>query len=402
MKIIIAAILSIICIFCAAQTESDTLLSPMILVSQEDSIITKAAVIPQYQLINIPDSVYIQRLTALPFNFKMSYNPIVRSYIELYTVRIKDKMQVIMGLSDFYFPIIDTVFNAYNIPNELKYVSIIESALNPIAVSPARATGLWQFMKGTGKENGLVINNYVDQRRGVLESSQAAAKYLRSLYNMYNDWQLVIAAYNCGQGRVNRAIRRAKGKTDYWEIYRYLPKETRGYVPAFIGAAYAFNYYKEHNICPASTILPLQTDTVTVNKQLHFGQVADVLGVSIDLLRQINPQYIKDVVPANDKSQYSLRVPLSHKAKFTELKDSIFAWRTDFYEKEINKKLKYIQPQSITMVGGRKRITHSVESGESLWLIAGQYNVSINNIREWNKISGNKLKLGQRLVVYVQ
>jgi membrane-bound lytic murein transglycosylase D len=383
-----------------SQTESDTLLSPIIYVENIDCLNVPNDTTHVFNSLLIPDSVYQQRLSALPFEFKMTYNPIVRQYIELYTCRIKDKLQVFIGLSDFYFPIIDESFKANQLPNELKYISIIESALNPRAVSRCRAVGLWQFMKGTGKENGLMINNYIDQRRGILESTNAAAKYLKTLYNKYNDWQLVLAAYNCGPGRVNKAIKRAKGKKDFWEIYKYLPRETRGYVPGFIGAAYAFNYFREHNIIPVPANIPLQTDTVNIFKQLYFEQVSAVLNVSIDVLRQINPQYLKDIIPANDNNQYSLRVPLDLKTKYYELKDSIYSHHISFFENKFQQTNKNNQ-EILSSIGAGNIITHKVHSGESIWLIANHYNVKVNNIKEWNNLTSNTIKIGQKLIVYL-
>jgi len=362
-------------------------MAPDSLIAEIDSTIT-------IQIMDIPDSVYIKRLSALPFEFKMTYNPIVKKFIELYTIRLKDKLQIIIGLGDFYFPIIDEILRSSNLPKELKYLPIIESALNPQAVSRAHAVGLWQFMRGTGKENGLLISNYVDQRRGLIESTIAASKYLKLLYHMYNDWQLTLAAYNCGPGNVNKAIRRAGGKRDFWEIYRYLPRETRGYVPAFIGAAYALNYYKEHNIGPIPTTLPLQTDTIFIYKNLHLGQVAGILGLPIDYLKSINPQYLKDVIPASGKIRYSLRVPSEYKPKFISWKDSIYAYRSSFYKNSNN-------CVHAIVSDGKGKVIHHVQSGESLWLIAGQYKVTVNSIKEWNNISGNKIRQGQKLIVYV-
>jgi membrane-bound lytic murein transglycosylase D len=364
------------------------------IIDSVDAISDSIAIVPTF---NIPDSVYMKRLSALPFNFPMTYNPTVRRYIELYTVRIKSKLQVIIGLSDFYFPIFDEALKNNNLPNELKYISIIESALNPRAASRARAVGLWQFIKSTGKENGLTINNYVDQRRGPLESTQAATKYLKTLYGIYGDWALVLAAYNCGPGNVNKALRRAKGKRDFWEIYSYLPRETRGYIPEFIGAAYAFNYYKEHNINPVLSSLPLRTDTIHIDQKLHLGQVSGVLGIPIDVLRRINPQYLKDIIPASSKIQYSLTVPTEQKIKFAELKDSIYSYHTSLYN-SAPKKNRHTRQVAVSAGG---KVVHHVRSGENIWLIAGQYKVTVNNIKNWNNITGNKIKKGQNLVVYL-
>jgi len=384
-----------------SQTEPDTLVSTVNFVADEDSLMEQSDSTKVALNLDIPDSVYMQRLSALPFQFKLTYNPMVKRYIELYTVKIKDKLEVILGLSDFYFPIFDNVLNACQLPNELKYITIIESALNPSAVSRTRAVGLWQFMKGTGKENGLLINNIVDQRRGFTESTKAAAKFLTTLYNIYGDWQLVLAAYNCGPGNVNKAIRRSGGKRTFWEIYKYLPRETRGYVPAYIGAVYAFNYYKEHNISPVPFSYSLQTDTITIFKQLHFGQVSEVLGIPIEDLRRINPQYLKDMIPANNRTPYMLRVSPEQKAKFREMQDSIYGYRASFYEKEFLKKELVQRHRVMVPADNTGKVIHSVRSGESIWIIAGQYNVSVAKIKDWNNISLNKIKPGQKLIVYM-
>jgi membrane-bound lytic murein transglycosylase D len=385
-------------IHCFCHSNPDTIAIPRGYLDHVDTIKLQQVSLFANPNLPISDSTYIKRLLALPFAFKMTYNPVVKRYIELYTVKIKSKLQVIMGLSDFYFPIFNTVLEAYQLPNELKYIPIIESALNPRAVSRARAVGLWQFIKSTGKENGLTINNYVDERRGLIESTKSAAKYLTRLYAIYHDWTLVLAAYNCGPGNVNKAIRRSGGKRDFWEIYKFLPRETRGYVPEYIGAAYAFNYYKEHNIIPVPATFPLQMDTITIFKNLHLRQVAEVLGLQMDVLRMINPQYLRDIIPANEKTTYFLNVPFGQKEKFMELKDSIYAYQSPLYQSEFRKHT-YLSPSATT--ANLKKVVHHVRSGECISGIAGHYNVSIHNLKGWNSISGTAIKQGQRLIVYV-
>jgi Soluble lytic murein transglycosylase and related regulatory proteins (some contain LysM/invasin domains) len=387
--------------FSQVVTEADTLVTPDAFINL-DSIESQMDSIAVVQESTDMDSVYMKRLASLNFQFKLTYNPLVRRYIELYTVKIREKLQVFIGLSDFYFPIMAQVLKENRLPDELKYIAVIESALNPRAVSRARAVGLWQFMKGTGRENKLIVNNMVDQRRSLIESTNAACRYLRFLYNIYGDWQLVLAAYNCGPGRVNRAIHRSKGKTDFWEIYHYLPRETRGYVPEYIGAVYAFNFYREHHITPVPTVLPLQTDTVIVDKHLHFGQVAGVVGIGMDELRSINPQYLKDMIPATEQKQLSLRVPTQVKPKFLAMKDSIYAYRSDFYKKEFLKKEKTPTPHKRVVTAGEGgKLLHQVQEGESLWSIAGIYKVKVTDIKVWNNLSSNKLKPGQKLIISV-
>lgn len=243
------------------------------------------------------DSVYIDRLSRMPTVMEMPYNEIVRKFIDMYAGRLRNQVSFMLSACNFYMPIFEEALDAYNLPLELKYLPIIESALNPSAVSRAGAGGLWQFMIGTGKMYGLESNSLVDDRRDPIKATWAAARYLKDLYDIYHDWNLVIAAYNCGPGTINKAIRRSGGETDYWSIYNYLPKETRGYVPAFIAANYVMTYYCDHNICPMETNIPESTDTIQVNKNLHFQQIADLCNVPMDQIRSLNPQYKKEIIP---------------------------------------------------------------------------------------------------------
>lgn len=239
------------------------------------------------------DSVYIDRLSRMPTVMEMPYNEIVRKFIDMYTGRLRNQVAFMLSACNFYMPIFEEALDAYGLPLELKYLPIIESALNPSAVSRAGACGLWQFMLATGKIYGLESNSLVDERRDPIKATWAAARYLKDMYDIYKDWNLVIAAYNCGPGTINKAIRRSGGKTDYWEIYNYLPKETRGYVPAFIAANYVMTYYCKHNICPMETDIPEATDTVQVSRNLHFEQISDLCGISLDQIKSLNPQFKK-------------------------------------------------------------------------------------------------------------
>jgi membrane-bound lytic murein transglycosylase D len=271
---------------------------------------------------------YINRLSRLPTVMEMVYNEVVQKFIDRYSGRLRHSISYMLGASNFYIPIFEEALEVYQLPLELKYLPIIESALNPKAVSRVGATGLWQFMIGTGKQYGLQVNSHVDERRDPVKSSMAAARYLRDLYKVFGDWNLVIAAYNCGPENINKAIHRAKGEKDYWRIYPYLPKETRGYVPAFIAANYIMTYYSQHNICPMTTRLPAKTDTVMVSRNVHLEQVAEVVGINIDLLRSLNPMYRRDVIPGASEP-LPLRLPQTEVGKFIDMEDSVYNYKVD-------------------------------------------------------------------------
>ena len=270
---------------------------------------------------------YIDRLRRMPTVMEMGYNDIVQRFIDRYMARLRHSVSYMLGATNFYVPIFEEALEAYQVPLELKYLPVIESALNPRAVSRVGATGLWQFMLGTGKQYGLEVNSLVDERRDPVRSSYAAARYLRDLYRIFGDWNLVIAAYNCGPGNINKAIHRSGGEKDYWRLYPYLPAETRGYVPAFIAANYAMTYYCEHGICPMSTKLPLETDTVVVDRDVHLEQIAKVLDLDIEMLRSLNPQYRRDIVPGATKN-YAIRLPMADTGRFIDMQDSIYSYRT--------------------------------------------------------------------------
>ena len=269
---------------------------------------------------------YIERLRRMPTIMEMGYNEIVQRFIDRYMGRLRHSVSFMLGAANFYVPIFEEALEAYQVPLELKYLPVIESALNPKAVSRVGATGLWQFMLGTGKQYGLEVNSLVDERRDPVRASYAAARYLRDLYRIFGDWNLVIAAYNCGPGNINKAIHRSGGLKDYWQLYPYLPAETRGYVPAFIAANYAMTYYCEHNICPMSTRLPLQTDTIVVDRDVHLEQISAVLDLDIEMLRSLNPQYRRDVVPGATK-KYAIRLPMADTGRFIDMQDSIYSYR---------------------------------------------------------------------------
>ena len=273
------------------------------------------------------DSIYVDRLSRIPTIMEMPYNNIVRKFIDQYTGRLRHSVSYMLGATNFYIPIFEEALALYNLPLELKYLPVIESALDPTAVSRKGATGLWQFMLSTAKRYDLKINSLVDERRDPIKASFAAAQYLNDLYKVYGDWNLVIAAYNCGPTSLNKAIHRAGGSKDYWTIYPYLPKETRGYVPAFIAANYVMNYYCEHNICPMRARLIDGNDTVVVNKDLHLEQVASVCGVEMEKIKAFNPQYKTSLVPGNSYDCI-LRLPSEAALKFIDLGDSVYSYRS--------------------------------------------------------------------------
>ncbi len=337
---------------------------------------------------NFPDSVYIRRLQQLPTIIEMPYNQIVRSYIDMYTKRRRGMMETLLGRSVYYMPIFEQALEKEGLPLELRYLPIIESALRPEATSRVGAAGLWQFMVATGKLMGLEVNTLVDERRDPYLSSAAAARYLKQMYDIYHDWHLVIAAYNCGPGNVNKAIRRSGGKTDYWEIYNFLPRETRGYVPAFIAANYAMTYYREHNIAPVLAEKPLIADSVMVAHDIHFDQIANVLDIPIEALRELNPQYRRDRIPGSGHL-YSLTLPSQQIYAFIEMQDSILAYEAHKYAKR-----GVVEPAGLTATQ-----YHKIRSGETLSTIARKYGISVKTLKQWNGLKNNNIRAGRRLIV---
>lgn len=364
-----------------------------------------------------PKEVYIDRLSRLPNVMEMPYNEIVQKFIDRYTGRLRHSVSYMLGASNFYIPIFEEALEAYGLPLELKYLPVIESALNPKATSHAGAAGLWQFMVATGKQYGLEINSLIDERRDPIKSSYAAAHYLKDLYNIFGDWSLVIAAYNCGPENINKAIHRADGQADYWKIYPYLPRETRGYVPAFIAANYVMNYYCEHNICPMRTTLPAKTDTVVVSKDVHLKQIADVCGIDIEELRTLNPQYRRDIVNGNNKPSV-IRLPANATNTFIANEDSIYRYETDalltrrsLVEVESSKyttstsstRKSYSKSKSRKRKSSRRSRTRkksvTVRSGDTLSEIAERHHTTVKKLRQLNGIKGNNIRAGKKIRV---
>ena len=339
--------------------------------------------------------VYVRRLQNLPNVIEMPYNPVVRKFIDQYTGRLRRSVAMFLGASNFYMPIFEDALEAYQLPLELKYLPIIESALNPGATSKAGAGGLWQFMPTTGKRYGLDITSLIDDRRDPVKASYAAARMLRSLYEIFGDWTLVIASYNCGPGNVSKAIKRAGGEKDYWKIYPYLPSETSGYVPAFIAANYVMNYYCEHNICPASTRLPMGTDTIVVSRDVYMEQVSDVCGISMEELKALNPQYRTTKIPGN-ASPCNLRMPMEAIHKFIESGDSVYTHRLS----ELNKRRSVVEVNEKVASQSSKGTKYvKVRRGDTLGGIASKNRTTVAKIKRLNGLKGTNIRVGQRLRV---
>ena len=375
---------------------------------------------------NMPDvnpvyskEVYKERLARIPSVIELPYNDVVQKFIDRYSGRLRRSVSIMLGAQNFYMPTFEEALESYGLPLELKYLPVIESALNPNAVSHVGATGLWQFMLTTGKQYGLEINSLVDERRDPVRASYAAAHYLRDLYKIFGDWNLVIAAYNCGPENINKAIHRSNGATDYWQIYPYLPKETRGYVPAFIAANYIINYYCDHNICPMQANLPGKTDTVVVSRDVHFEQVAQVLGMEIDQIKQLNPQYRRNIVNGSTRPM-ALRLPATLVGKFIDNEDSIYAYRPDVLlakrtEVEVNDDVPSYSRRSSSSSRSKSSSSRksrskgkkgkknkggrnvTIRQGDTLSDIAKRNGTTVSKLKKLNKISGSSIRAGKKL-----
>lgn len=336
----------------------------------------------------VTDSIIYKRLLSLNTKVKLEYNPRVRGYVNMYINKMRKSIDITLSLAELYFPMFEEALDKYGVPHELEYLAIIESALNTNAVSRAGATGLWQFMVQTGKNYGLEINTFVDERRDPQKASYAAARYLRDLNKIYDNWPLAIAAYNCGPGNVNKAIARS-GKRDFWGIYDCLPRETRGYIPAYIGAVYMMNFYKLHGIKPTHITIPAANDTIIVYKDVEFQSVVKYLNISMDELKTLNPQYKLQFIPQSEKG-YTLRLPSNKITTFIKYQDSIYSYSRDSILNSAVKEWRSV-----------KTITHKVRKNETVNSIASQYGVSASDVRRWNHLSKkSRLRNGQNIVIY--
>lgn len=348
--------------------------------------------------IRMTDTMYAKRLSSMLTVIRTPYNAMVRSCIDRYVVKNRSQVSYMLGISEFYMPMIETEIDRLGLPHELRYLPVIESAMNPKAVSRMGAKGLWQFMFPTAKQYGLKSNNYIDERFDPLKATTAALTYLKDLYDMFGNWELAIAAYNCGPGNVNKAIKRSGGKTDFWKIYSWLPKETRGYLPALIAANYAMTFHEDHGICPMEPNIPVDTDTIHVNKNLHFKQISEVCGIDIEEIRALNPQYIKDIIPGENET-YVLRLTNSMIASFVENEDSVYKHNAEVHFPQASVE-KILTDAKKNDDGTGNLIRHKIKNGETLGSIAIKYRVKVNQIMKWNNMRNTNIRAGKYLKIY--
>ena len=345
---------------------------------------------------DVSDEEMIRRLADMNSFISLPFNDNVKNYIILYSEKMKERMGRILGLSQYYFPVFEDILSKYSLPLELKYMAIVESMLNPTATSRAGAKGIWQFMYATGRSYGLEITSYVDERMDVEKSMDAAARYLADAYRIFGDWALAMSSYNCGAGNVSKAIRRAGGSMDYWDIYPYLPRETRGYVPAFVGVMYAMTYHQEYGIEPQDVGMPAATDTFEIRKNLHFRQISDVVGVPIEEIETLNPQYFNNIIPGDNHS-YILRLPSSWTGAFLAAEpDSLYGYKRD----SLLSSRVIRDVQNSGSKAAQDRIAYRVRSGDYLGKIAGRYGVSVSQLKRWNNLRSSNIRAGQTLYIY--
>ena len=358
----------------------------------------------------VPDSVYIMRLRALPTIIEMPFNQPVKKALDFYLMRRRALVERMVSVGfNYYFPIFENALQKYELPSELKYLACIESALRQNAYSPARAAGLWQFIPATGIMQGLEVNSYIDERYDLYKSTDAACKFLKKLYNKFDDWHLAIAAYNCGPGNIDKAIARSGGHRTFWEIYNYLPQETRAYVPFFIAATYVMTYHCEHGLCGSVTDIPVECDTVMVNRMVHFEQIAHCLNLPMEVVESLNPQYIRDIVPGSPEKPHSITLPANKAISFLERQDSIFAYKADTLLPR-NGRITEVSTRGrhneYVRQGGNRGSSgstassgriYTVRKGESLGSIARKHHTTAAKLTKLNKLRTDRIHPGQKL-----
>ena len=351
---------------------------------------------------DVPDSVLMRRLEEMNSFITLPFNETVKKFMILYSEKMPAKMSEMMGLAQYYFPLIEETFRRYDIPLELKYVAIIESAFNPRAESRVGAKGMWQFMYRTALSYGLRIDSYADERMDPLASMDAAARYFKDAYRIFGDWSLAISSYNCGSGNVNKAIKRAGGKRDFWSIYEYLPRETRGYVPAMVGAMYAFRYANEYGLRPAPMSLPTYVDTFHIHKNLHFSQISEVLGIPLADVRDLNPQYYNDIVPGAHSDEV-IRLPFNYSSSFLDMQDSIYRYKADIlFATKVEDGRETVNGRAVQTArpsATPQWVYYKVKSGDNLGKIAIKYHTSVRQLKSWNNLRSDRIAIGQRLKV---
>lgn len=351
---------------------------------------------------DVPDTVLMRRLEEMNSFITLPFNETVKNFMILYSEKMPAKMSEMMGLSQYYFPLIEETFRRYDIPLELKYVAIIESAFNPRAESRVGAKGMWQFMYRTALSYGLRIDSYADERMDPIASMDAAARYFKDAYRIFGDWSLAISSYNCGSGNVNKAIKRAGGKRDFWSIYEYLPRETRGYVPAMVGAMYAFRYANEYGIKPAPMSLPTYVDTFHIHKNLHFSQISEVLGIPLADVRDLNPQYYNDIVPGAHSDEV-IRLPFNYSTAFLDMQDSIYRYKADvLFATKVQDGRETVNGRPVQTArpsATPQWVYYKVKSGDNLGKIARKYHTTVRQLKSWNNLKSDRIAIGQRLKV---
>jgi membrane-bound lytic murein transglycosylase D len=354
-----------------------------------------------YDYEHIPDATYDEiqaRLKTIETEIPLNFNARVKSFVDYFTVRDRAYTKMVLGRSTYYFPIFEEILARYDMPDELKYLAIVESGLNARAQSWAAAVGLWQFIYFTGRTYGLHVDWYVDDRMDPIKSTEAAAKYIKSLYNMFGDWELALAAYNCGPGNVRKAIRRSGYKKKFWDIYPYLPRETRSYLPQFVAIAYAFNFAEEHNLILGESdyLYYMETDTIMVKNFTNLNTIAQMLDVCESDIEMLNPAIKRSAVPENGK-YFAIRLPADKMAYLNENRFEIL----DSASRTGKKEIEYLARNTVGSTYGRDKVIHRVRSGDVLGKIAGQYHVKVTDIKKWNNLHSNTIRIGQKLDIWL-